>query len=257
MNAPHASDLTRPPADAPAAALVAWALDTFADRLAVAISFGAEDMVLYHLVAEAAAARALRPHLFTLDTGRLADGTWALADRAERRYGLRVAVYAPERAAVEALVAAQGPLGFRDSVDARRACCHARKVAPLGRALAGADAWLTGLRRAQSVTRVDLAPVAPDDAHGGMLKVSPLATWSERDVWDFVTAHDVPVHPLHAEGYPSIGCAPCTRAVPGWSAADPDPTLDLRAGRWWWEHPEHKECGLHLSPTARAEGASR
>ena len=244
-------------------AFVAWAVATYGDALAVAISYGAEDMVLLHLVAEAAAAAGARPRLFTLDTGRLADATWDVARRADQRYGRRVAFVAPERADVEALVAAQGPLGFRDSLAARRACCHARKVAPLARALGGAAAWLTGLRRAQAPTRDALAPVAPDPAHPGLTKLSPLCDWTEADVWAFVAAHDLPVHPLHAAGYPSIGCAPCTRPVPGWAPGAADPALDLRAGRWWWEHAEHKECGLHLAPPAAApspptaEGAPR
>jgi phosphoadenosine phosphosulfate reductase len=127
--------------------------------------------------------------------------------------------------------------GFYDSIEARKACCHARKVEPLQRVLAGKGAWVTGLRAAQAATRVNVEPIAPDDANG-LVKISPLADWSEDEVWAYIRANNVPYNALHDQGYPSIGCAPCTRAI--------QLGEDIRAGRWWWENPQTKECGLHM-----------
>jgi phosphoadenosine phosphosulfate reductase len=155
-----------------------------------------------------------------------------------------VTAYAPDARAVEELVASGGPNLFYDSVENRKACCAARKVAPLGRALAGRSAWVTGLRRAQSVTRTDLARVEWDSAHG-LVKLNPLVDWTLDQVKAALAQRAVPVNALHDRGYPSLGCAPCTRAVA--------PGEDERAGRWWWEHPEHKECGLHVEPAPDAK----
>ena len=158
------------------------------------------------------------------------------------RYGLPIRVFFPEARAVEALVTAKGPNSFYESLENRRECCHIRKVEPLGRALAGKAAWITGLRRDQALSRSALAPFEADPGNG-LIKVSPLAAWSLEQVLDYVKTHDVPHNPLHAKGYPTLGCAPCTRAV---TAGE-----DLRAGRWWWEEPEHKECGLHGRPISK------
>ncbi len=219
------------------AALVEETLRTFGPDLRVATSLGAEDMVVLHLVARASRTLGVAPRVFLLDTGRLHQETYDHAARAEERYGLPIEVFFPDPLAVESLVRKSGVNGFRRSVEERKACCGARKLGPLARALAGAPAWVTGLRREQSPTRADVATVEIDEANGGLVKVNPLASWTTADVFRFAAESDVPLHALHAAGYPSIGCAPCTRAV--------QPGEDARAGRWWWESPEHKECGLH------------
>ena len=197
-----------------------------------ASSLGVEDMVLTDLIAR----ERLPIGIFTLDTGRLPEETYALLDTTRRHFDLPVAVHFPQREALEAWLDEHGVNAFYDSVELRRACCRLRKVEPLGRALAGAKAWLTGQRAEQSVTRAGL-PLREDDAAHGIAKFNPLTEWSEREVWAYVQLNAVPYNALHDRFYPSIGCAPCTRAI---SAGE-----DVRAGRWWWENPEVRECGLH------------
>lgn len=209
---------------------------------AFASSLGAEDMVLTDMIF----GDGLGIEVFTLDTGRLPDETYALLDAVAARYGKRLRVYFPRSDAVEEYVFAHGVNGFYRSVELRKACCRIRKVEPLERALAGKRAWVTGLRRAQSATRSDLAVESFDAVHG-MMKFNPLAHWSEEEVWAYIRVHRVPYNPLHDRGYPSIGCAPCTRAVA--------PGEDVRAGRWWWEAPESKECGLHSACTRETAAA--
>jgi phosphoadenosine phosphosulfate reductase len=201
----------------------------------LASSFGAEDMVLLDLIAQLAPAIGV----FTLDTGRLPEETQILIDRARDRYGIAVDVYFPDATHIASFVRTHGVNAFYDSVELRQGCCAIRKAEPLRRALAGKGAWITGLRRDQSVTRNALAREEFDASHG-IPKFNPLADWSEDDVWTYIRAHDVPYNALHDRGYRSIGCAPCTRAV--------EPGEDVRAGRWWWENPENKECGLHRRP---------
>jgi phosphoadenosine phosphosulfate reductase len=198
----------------------------------LASSLGFEDMVLLDLIAR----ERLKIGVFTLDTGRLPQETHDLLQLARARYRVPIAVFAPESADVEAYVAAHGPNGFYDSVALRQECCALRKVKPLKRALAGKCAWITGLRRAQSAGRQAIA-FQEWDAENKLQKFNPLADWSDDDVQSYLRAHDVPVNALHAKGYPSLGCAPCTRAIA--------PGEDARAGRWWWENPEFNECGLH------------
>lgn len=222
------------------------------ERLAVAVSFGAEDMVLAELVRQLKQQTGHQIRLFTLDTGRLPEETLQLLDRVRMSLKLDVEVYVPDAGDVEALVNAKGPYSFFDSPDDRRGCCEVRKVAPLARALRTVDVWVTGLRREQSPTRQDLETVEVDGAHQArigraLIKLNPLLEWSEADIWRFIDAHNVPTHKLHDAGYPSIGCAPCTRAVDGWKRGEPH-RVDVRAGRWWWENPDHKECGLHPLP---------
>jgi phosphoadenosine phosphosulfate reductase len=202
---------------------------------AFASSFGAEDMVLTDLVAK----RDRGIEIFTLDTGKLPAETHKLMRETVGRYGIRIRVYVPDERTAEAYVAEHGPDAFFRSIALRKACCHIRKVEPLRRALSGKRAWITGLRRAQSVTRDGLA-LESFDAEFGLMKFNPLADWSDRDVWDYIRNFNVPYNALHDHGYPSIGCAPCTRAV---AAGE-----DIRAGRWWWEQPESRECGLHAGP---------
>jgi len=221
--------------------VLTWALGRFGPRIALASSFGAEDMVLIDMLARLAG----RPRVFTLDTGRrLPAETYELMDEVRERYGLEIEVYFPQAAAVEAMVRERGVNLFYRSVADRKRCCAVRKVEPLGRALAGLDAWITGLRREQAPTRTRVAKVEVDAEHGGIAKVNPLADWSWERVWAYLWAHDVPHNALHDRGYPSIGCAPCTRAV--------KPGEDARAGRWWWEEDRSAtECGLHPGRVAR------
>lgn len=200
----------------------------------LATSFSAEDMVLTDLIA---AAR-LPVGLVTLDTGMLHAETVAMITRTEALYGLSVAVFRPDPQRIADYVSAHGRYAFYESLELRKACCALRKVDPLDRALAGKGAWITGQRRDQGLTRAAL-PVREHDAARGIPKFNPLADWSWDEVRAYADAHDVPVNPLHARGYPSIGCEPCTRAV--------RPGEDPRAGRWWWEQWDSKECGLHVA----------
>jgi len=217
-----------------AAEIIAWSVRHFGETLTFASSFGAEDMVVLDLLLGAAPSS----RVFLLHTGRLPQETYDVIERARQRYKRDFETFVPRTKELEALLRQQGPNGFYQSKEARKACCHVRKVEPLTRALKGSQAWITGLRRSQSLTRSLLPFVERDDDHGGILKLNPLATWSEDQVWDYIRKHDLPYNVLHDQGYPSIGCAPCTRSI---QAGE-----DLRAGRWWWEEPEHRECGLHL-----------
>jgi len=198
-----------------------------------ASSLAAEDMVLTDLILR----DKLPIAIFSLETGRLHPETLSMVERVKQRYDYDIALFRPQPEAVERYVSQNGLNAFYDSVDMRKECCRIRKVEPLGRALAGKQAWITGQRRAQSSTRAALA-VQEDDAAHGMQKFNPLTDWSEDNVWEYLRANGVPTNPLHDRGYPSIGCEPCTRAV--------QPGEDVRAGRWWWENPESKECGLHV-----------
>jgi phosphoadenosine phosphosulfate reductase len=206
------------------------------DRLAIASSFGAEDVVLIDILASLEP----RPRVFTLDTGRLPQETYDLIDQVRRRYGIDVEVMFPEPERVEAMVRAKGVNLFYESTENRISCCHVRKVEPLGRALATVDGWITGLRRDQISTRAETPKIGFDQQHGGIWKVAPLADWGSDRVWAYIREHDLPYNALHDRGYPSIGCAPCTRAI--------EPGEDERAGRWWWERPEERECGIHFDP---------
>ncbi len=203
-----------------------------AGRIVFTTSFGLEDQAIAHALFD----RDLAIDVITLDTGRLFPETYAVWAETERRYGRRIGVLVAEQRAVEALVARQGIDGFYASLEARIACCGARKVEPLGRALAGAEGWITGLRAEQSSGRAATPYAAVDAAHG-VLKVNPLLDWTRERVADFVGGHHIPYNALHDRGFLSIGCAPCTRAV---AAGEPE-----RAGRWWWEQEDKKECGLH------------
>jgi len=198
---------------------------------AFACSFGAEDMVLL----DAIAAKARTIEVFTLDTGRLPEETHALLETVRAKYPIAIRTYFPHAAAVETWIGQNGPNAFYKSVAQRQQCCHIRKVQPLARALAGKKSWITGLRREQSQARQTLQWEGWDDANG-LIKINPLLEWSNDDVWAYIHANRVPYNALHDRGYPSIGCAPCTRAV--------QPGEDIRAGRWWWESSS-KECGLH------------
>ena len=204
-----------------------WSPATFANSL------GAEDMVLTDLIVK----HKLPIEIFSLDTGRLPAETYALIATFDRHYRLKLKVYFPQAEEVESYVRQHGINGFYDSVTLRKACCYARKVEPLRRALAGKRAWVTGMRAEQAATRGQLATREYDEGNG-LEKFNPLADWSEKEIWTYIKQHGVPYNALHDQFYPSIGCAPCTRAI--------SPGEDVRAGRWWWESPESKECGLHV-----------
>ncbi len=220
-----------------AAARLAAFRSEVAGRLAFTTSFGLEDQVILHMICAAG----LDIDLVTLDTGRLFPETYTVWEETEARYGRRIRAIYPRHDALEALVEAQGINGFYGSREARAACCDVRKVEPLGRALAGAAGWITGLRADQSAHRGQAGLVAAD-AERGLLKLSPLHDWTREAVLRFADEHAVPRNALHAKGFASIGCAPCTRAIrPG----EPE-----RAGRWWWEDESRQECGLHVRPGA-------
>ena len=215
---------------------IRWAVDTFHPHAAFASSFSAEDVVVTDLLLGVRA----DARIFTLDTGRLHEETHEIAQRIRERYGIAIETLFPDRDAVEQLVREKGPFSFRQSVADRKECCAMRKVEPLRSMLAGLDLWITGLRRGQAVTRGGVLKLEWDEAFG-LLKLNPIADWTEEQVWEYIRAKELPYNALHARGFPSIGCAPCTRAVA--------PGEDVRSGRWWWELPEHRECGLH--PTGR------
>jgi len=213
---------------------------------ALASSLGAEDMVLTDTILRAG----IPIEIFTLDTGRLHPETLSVLERVRERYAYDIRVFRPDATAVERYVSGLGLDAIYRSVELRRRCCEIRKVEPLGRALAGKGAWVTGLRRKQSVTRAQL-PLKEFDPVYGLWKFNPLAEWSEPEVWDYLRRHAVPYNPLHDRGFRSIGCAPCTRPT---AAGE-----DLRAGRWWWEDAQTKECGLHQRPAVepRVERSQR
>jgi phosphoadenosine phosphosulfate reductase len=208
--------------------------DMCGDDFVLASSLGAEDQVLTHMVLM------INPkaRIFVLDTGRLHQETYDVMAMTMAKYKMTYEVYFPETEDLETLIREKGPNSFYESVDNRKECCRIRKVEPLGRALKGVQAWVTGQRREQSMTRTMLEEIEWDAAHH-CLKLNPLAEWTTEDVWAYIEKHDIPVNYLHKKGFPSIGCAPCTRAV--------KPGEDQRAGRWWWENPDGKECGLHVA----------
>jgi len=213
-----------------------WALSTFGRTIALAWS-GAEDVAVLDMM-QRIDPKAVR--VFTLDTGRLNPETYALIDEVQAKYKVTVDVVFPDAAAVEKLVREKGINLFYRSLENRKECCGVRKVEPLNRMLRSLDGWITGLRRTQAVTRGKLSKVEIDFQHDKIVKVNPLADWTTAQVFEYLESNGVPTNKLHAMGYPSIGCAPCTRAV--------KPGEDERAGRWWWENPDSKECGLHSTP---------
>lgn len=214
------------------AEILEYFLQTYSNKIALSSSFGAEDQVLTHMLLS----MNKNVKIFTLDTGRLPYETYSVMDSTNLKYGIKVDVYFPDANDVEDLYRKQGINGFYESIENRKTCCHIRKIKPLHRALQGLEVWITGLRASQSITREAMQLVEYDE-NFKILKINPLIAWSEKEVWDFIKENKVPYNKLHDQGYPSIGCAPCTRAV---KEGD-----DIRSGRWWWENPEHKECGLH------------
>jgi phosphoadenosine phosphosulfate reductase len=211
-----------------------YALEQYGSKVGLATSFGAEDVVLMDMLAKIDAEKA---YVFTLGIGRIPYETYDVWEAFRKKYpALKIEMFFPETKAVEDMVNKYGPNLFYESIEMRKLCCNVRKVGPLKRALSKLDAWITGLRREQSVTRTEVLKVE-NDAAFNLVKFNPLADWSKEDVWNYIKENDVPYNALHDKNYPSIGCAPCTRAV--------QEGEDVRAGRWWWETPEQKECGLH------------
>lgn len=214
--------------------LLEHVIEKFGDKSVLAASFGAEDQVLTDMLCKISRS----PRIFTLDTGRLPEQTYEVMEATRKKYGIKIEILFPKHKKVEKMVNEYGPNLFYESIEFRKLCCRIRKIEPLKRALSGMQVWICGLRAEQSVTRSGLNKIEWDDTFG-LIKVCPLADWSVERVWEYIRENNVPYNQLHNEGYPSIGCEPCTRAV--------KPGEDIRAGRWWWEEPEHKECGLHLA----------
>jgi phosphoadenosine phosphosulfate reductase len=224
--------------------LLAWGMDRFAPRIALSASFGSpEGMAILDMMHRIDPGRA---RVFTIDTGRLPQEVYNLIDRVRDRYEIEVEIYFPQPERVQAMVREQGMNLFYESVENRRLCCSIRKVEPLQRALADLDAWIAGLRREQSVTRTEAECVEIDRAHGDRIKLNPLVNWAKVDVWSYIRRNSVPVNALHAKGYPSVGCTPCSRAI--------GPEEDERAGRWWWEKAESRECGIHTAYESEGSG---
>lgn len=201
-------------------------------EITFANSMGAEDMVLTDIIQR----EQLAIEIFSLDTGRLPTETYDLIAETEKTYNTKLKIFFPQAETVESYVRTKGINAFYESIELRKACCHMRKVEPLQRALKGKKAWITGMRAQQSATRTDLAFREFDEAHK-LEKFNPLSDWTEQEVWAYIRMFNVPYNKLHDQFYPSIGCAPCTRAIAMGE--------DVRAGRWWWEDPQNKECGLH------------
>jgi thioredoxin-dependent adenylylsulfate APS reductase len=213
--------------------VLAWALGEFHPNIAISASFQAESMVIIDLATK------IQPdvRIFTLDTGRLPQETHELIDQVRHRYDIKIDVIVPDNSRVQAMVRQHGMNLFTRHQTLRMLCCHIRKVEPLRRALTGLDGWITGLRRDQGGERTDVAKVAVDETHGGIVKVNPVADWTRDQVWEYIRANKLPYNELYNRGYTSIGCDPCTRAI--------QPGEEERAGRWWWEDSGLKECGLH------------
>jgi phosphoadenosine phosphosulfate reductase len=217
-----------------------WAINAYAPKIALASSFGAEDVILIDMMVKINKEKA---KIFTLDTGRLNQETYDVMDAIRKKYDIQIEVYFPEQRETEEMVKIKGMNLMYESVENRKLCCEIRKVHPLNRALSNLDGWITGLRREQAITRANIYKLEIDSSHGNIVKINPLADWTNEMIWDYIHKNNVPYNKLHDSGYPSIGCEPCTRAVH--RGEDP------RAGRWWWENAAQKECGLHWDPTKK------
>ena len=209
-----------------------YLMDKYGDRIALSSSLSLEDQVITHMMLSIRK----NARIFTLDTGRLFPETYSLIDKTNMKYGIKMEIYFPDHEKVEAMTRKHGVNLFYESMEKRKECCNVRKIEPLNRALSTLDVWVCGLRREQSITRGDMKMVEKDP-YSNVIKFNPLIDWSLKDVTDYIKANNIPYNPLHDKGYPSIGCQPCTRPV-----AEGE---DIRSGRWWWEDPDKKECGLH------------
>lgn len=213
--------------------LLRYFLQDFKGRIVLSSSMAAEDQVLTDMLCK------IDPtiEIFTLDTGRLPQETYDVIEKTNVKYGININIMFPDHKLMQQMLIDHGPNAFYQSLKDRKLCCHIRKTEPLKRALQAAQGWICGLRKEQSVTRQSLQPIQWDDMFE-IIKISPLLDWTTEQIWNYINENDVPYNTLHDQGYPSIGCAPCTRPV--------EQDQDIRSGRWWWENPEHKECGLHL-----------
>lgn len=218
----------------PAHEILKWGFKKYGDKMVLASSFGAEDVVLIDMMCNI---NRNLTRVFTLDTGRLNQETYDLIDKIRKKYDIKVDVYFPNASDVEEMVANKGMNLMYESVENRKLCCNLRKIEPLKRALKQFDCWITGLRREQSTTRNKILKIEVDTLNNNITKLNPLADWTNDEIWKYIRENKVPYNELHDRGYPSIGCEPCTRAIK--EGEDP------RAGRWWWENDAHKECGLH------------
>ncbi len=224
--------------------LLRYFIEKFPGRVVLASSMGAEDQVLTDMIVK------IDPSvsILTLDTGRLPQETYDVIEATQKKYGIKIKIQFPSHKQIEAMIEKYGPNLFFENVHNRKLCCHIRKIEPLKRGLKDRDVWVCGLRKEQSVTRTGLEPIQWDEQFG-LIKLSPLLDWNSEQVWRYIHTHNVPYNALHGKGYSSIGCAPCTRAITQGE--------DVRAGRWWWEQPEHKECGLHWNkPTNKQKDSS-
>jgi len=212
--------------------VIEFFLKQYKGKIALSSSLGAEDQVLTHM--QAGIDKEAR--IFTLDTGRVFPETYDLLQRTNNKYKIKIEVFFPDNNKVEKMVNSKGINLFYESIENRKECCHVRKMEPLARAFKGLEVWICGLRREQSVTRTDIQLVEWD-SNNNLIKVNPLISWTENDLWAYIKENHVPYNELHDKNFPSIGCQPCTMSV--------KPGSDVRSGRWWWENPEHKECGLH------------
>jgi phosphoadenosine phosphosulfate reductase len=225
--------------DKSAQEILKWAIDTFGSKIGFASSFGAEDVVIIDIMTKIDKENT---RIFTLDTGRLNQDTYNIMESIRWKYGIKIEVYFPDQKEVEDLVRTRGVNLMYGSVENRKLCCEIRKVHVLERALSKLDGWITGLRRDQISSRANIKKIEIDSSHNNIVKINPLADWTNEMVWSYIHENSIPYNKLHDVGYPSIGCEPCTRAV--------KPGEDPRSGRWWWEEATHKECGLHFDPTA-------
>lgn len=215
--------------------IIQWTGEKFKDKVALASSFGAEDVVLIDMITKFAPII----KIFTIDTGRLSQETYDIMDKIKVKYNISIISFFPDNKSIEKMVSEYGFNLFYKNIESRHLCCNIRKVEPLNRALKNLSAWICGLRREQAITRTDIKKIEIDIKHNSIFKINPLVDWTEKQVWEYIKKNNVPYNILHDKGYPSIGCAPCTRAI--------KPGEDIRAGRWWWESPDSKECGLHSS----------
>jgi phosphoadenosine phosphosulfate reductase len=229
---PLVKELNQQLKDQPAADILRFFIQNYREKLAFSTSLGAEDQVITQIIA------GIDPgiYMFSLDTGRMFPETYDLLDLTQQRYKVDIKIFFPEQKAVEKMVNGKGINLFYESIENRKLCCNIRKIEPLKRALENIDFWISGLRREQSVTREDLSLIEWDNLNH-KIKINPLIDWKSEDLWDYIRQNNIPYNPLHDRGFPSIGCQPCTRAI--------EAGEDIRAGRWWWENPDMKECGLH------------
>ena len=212
--------------------ILRYFISEYKDSIIQSSSMGAEDQVITDMVTRIDN----KTHVFTLDTGRLFSETYELIEKTNKHYNISIKVFFPDWQQVEKMVREKGINLFYRSVENRKLCCHLRKIEPAKRALKGYKVWISGIRKDQTVSRFETKAVEWDDTNN-LIKINPLLNWTEKQVWDYIRNNNVPYNVLHDRGYSSIGCQPCTRAI--------QPGDDFRAGRWWWEEPEHKECGLH------------